>query len=290
MDETNVAFGRLVRIMDELREQCPWDRKQTIGTLRPLTIEETYELADAITDGDWKGIREELGDLLLHIVFYARIGREQGRFTLEEVINGICDKLISRHPHIYGTTAQEGLVDVKNEEDVKRNWEQLKLKEGKKSVLGGVPVSLPAMIKATRLQEKAGKVGFEWEETAQVWEKVREEMEELQEVVGAGDAGRVDERDMGKIEEEFGDVMFSLVNYARFLHIDAENALERTNRKFIHRFTRMEEEARAEGRSLAEMSLQEMDGLWNAIKARDAAGEATQAVPGAAYKQQKTTD
>jgi XTP/dITP diphosphohydrolase len=297
----NDAFGRLVRIMDELRVQCPWDRKQTIGTLRPLTIEETYELADAITDGDWKGIREELGDLLLHIVFYARIGREQGQFTLDEVINGICDKLISRHPHIYGSTAQEGLVEVKNEEDVKRNWEQLKLKEGKKSVVGGVPVSLPAVIKATRLQEKAGKVGFEWEETAQVWEKVKEEMEELQEAVAladaerdeANDAGRVEEVDRGKIgmdgavdrgkiEEEFGDLMFSLVNYARFLHIDAENALERTNRKFIHRFTRMEEKARGQDRSLADMSLPEMDALWNDIKLEDnAAG---------AHKQQKTTD
>jgi MazG family protein len=265
------AFERLVKIMDELREQCPWDRKQTIGTLRSLTIEETYELADAITEGDWKGIREELGDLLLHIVFYARIGREQGQFTLDEVIDGICDKLISRHPHIYGSTAQEGLVEVRNEEDVKRNWEQLKLKEGKKSVLGGVPVSLPATIKATRLQEKAGKVGFEWDETAQVWEKVKEEMEELQEAVALGDTGR--------IEEEFGDLAFSLVNYARFLRIDAENALERTNRKFIHRFTGMEEEARIQGRSLADMSLQEMDGLWNGIKEREAT-----------FKQQKTTD
>jgi XTP/dITP diphosphohydrolase len=274
MSETNDAFGRLVRIMDELREQCPWDRKQTIGTLRPLTIEETYELADAITDGDWKGIKEELGDLMLHIIFYSRIGREQGQFTLDDVINGICDKLVARHPHIYGTTAQEGLVEVKNEEDVKRNWEQLKLKEGKKSVLGGVPLSLPATIKATRLQEKAGKVGFEWEETAQVWEKVKEEMEELQEAVALGD--------MQKIEEEFGDLEFSLVNYARFLRIDAENALERTNRKFIHRFTRMEEAARVQGRSLAGMSLQEMDGLWNSIKAEETAA--------ASYKQQKTTD
>jgi MazG family protein len=274
MNETNSAFGRLVQIMDELREQCPWDRKQTIGTLRPLTIEETYELADAITAGDWKGIKEELGDMLLHIVFYARIGREQGQFTLEEVINGICDKLIARHPHIYGSTDQEGLVDVKDEEDVKRNWEQLKLKEGKKSVLGGVPVSLPATVKATRLQEKAGKVGFEWDETSQVWEKVKEEMEELQEAVALGDAGR--------IEEEFGDLTFSLVNYARFLHIDAENALERTNRKFIHRFTRMEEEARLKGRSLADMSLQEMDDLWNGIKAQDRAE--------AGLRQQKTTD
>jgi MazG family protein len=281
MSNPNEAFQRLVRIMDELREQCPWDRKQTIGTLRPLTIEETYELADAITEEDWKGIREELGDLLLHIVFYARIGREQGRFTLDEVINGICDKLISRHPHIYGTTAQEGLVDVKNEEDVKRNWEQLKLKEGKKSVLGGVPLSLPATIKATRLQEKAGKVGFEWDETAQVWEKVKEEMAELQEAVGLGDTG--------KIEDEFGDLIFSLVNYARFLHIDAENALERTNRKFISRFTRMEEAARAQGRSLADMSLQEMDGLWNDIKSKDKAAGSRDAID-AAYKQQKTMD
>jgi MazG family protein len=298
MGEPSNAFQRLVGIMDELREQCPWDRKQTIGTLRSLTIEETYELADAITDGDWKGIKEELGDLLLHIVFYSRIGREKGEFTLEEVINGICDKLISRHPHVYSTTAQQGLVEVKNEEDVKRNWEQLKLKEGKKSVLGGVPVSLPAVIKATRLQEKAGKVGFEWEETSQVWEKVKEEMAELQEAVALGGAakagtegsGTVEEADKGKIEEEFGDLMFSMVNYARFLHIDAENALERTNRKFIHRFTWMEEQARARGRSLADMSLAEMDGLWNEIKTRDAAGEATQAASGAGYKQQKTTD
>src|SRR6201996_1779583 len=237
MSETSTAFERLVKIMDELREQCPWDKKQTIQTLRPLTIEEMYELADSITENDWKGIREELGDLLLHIVFYARIGREQGQFSLEEVINGICDKLIARHPHIYGdTSSQPGLVPVNNEEDVKRNWEQLKLKEGKKSVLSGVPVSLPATVKATRLQEKAGKVGFEWDETAQVWEKVQEEMAELQEAVAAGD--------QDKIEEEFGDLSFSLINYVRFLQIDAENSLERTNKKFISRFTRMEDEAR----------------------------------------------
>src|SRR5580698_7216501 len=199
MGETNSAFDRLVQIMDELREQCPWDRKQTVQTLRPLTIEETYELADAITEGDWKGIREELGDLLLHIVFYARIGNEQGQFSLDDVINGICDKLISRHPHIYGDTAsQPGLVEVKDDEDVKRNWEQLKLKEGKKSVLSGVPVSLPATVKATRLQEKARQVGFEWEEAAQVWEKVKEEMDELQEAVAQQDAD--------KIAEEFGDL------------------------------------------------------------------------------------
>jgi XTP/dITP diphosphohydrolase len=259
MNENNAAFERLVRIMDELREQCPWDKKQTVQTLRPLTIEEMYELADAITDGDWKGIREELGDLFLHLVFYARIGKEQGQFTLDQVLNGICDKLIARHPHIYGNTSSDPqLVEVKNEEDVKRNWEQLKLREGKKSVLSGVPVSLPATVKATRLQEKAGKVGFEWDETAQVWEKVQEEMVELQEAISTGDPSR--------IEEEFGDLSFSLINYARFLHIDAENALERTNKKFIARFTRMEEEARSRGRSLADMTLAEMDDLWNNIK------------------------
>src|SRR5580698_8677261 len=241
MGETNSAFDRLVQIMDELREQCPWDRKQTIGTLRPLTIEETYELADAITEGDWKGIREELGDLMLHIVFYARIGKEQGQFTLEEVINGICDKLIARHPHIYGDPANAGkLVKVNDEEDVKRNWEKLKLKEGKKSVLSGVPLSLPATVKATRLQEKAGQVGFEWDDRAQVWEKVKEEMEELQEAVRGGEGS--------KIEEEFGDLIFSLINYARFLQIDAENALEKTNKKFISRFSQMEQEALARGR------------------------------------------
>ena len=262
MSENKNAFQRLVQIMDELREQCPWDKKQTVQTLRPLTIEETYELADAITGEDWEGIREELGDLMLHIVFYARIGREQGKFTLDEVINGICDKLIARHPHIYGTVAgQPGLVEVKDEDDVKRNWEQLKLKEGKKSVLGGVPVSLPATVKATRLQEKAGKVGFEWDETSQVWDKVKEEMEELQEAVALGDKG--------KIEEEFGDLSFSLINYARFLHIDAENSLERTNRKFISRFTAMEDRARALGRSLADMSLVEMDEMWDDIKSQD---------------------
>jgi XTP/dITP diphosphohydrolase len=259
MNENTNAFQRLVEIMDDLREKCPWDRKQTIGTLRPLTIEEMYELADAITEEDWKGIKEELGDLLLHIVFYARIGREQGKFTLREVIDGICDKLIARHPHIYGDTRnQPGLVEVNNEEDVKRNWEQLKLREGKKSILSGVPVSLPATVKATRLQEKAGKVGFEWEQTEQVWEKVKEEMDELQEAVAS--------RDPEKIAEEFGDLSFSLINYARFLQIDAENSLERTNKKFIDRFSRMEEEARARGRSLADMSLGEMDELWNAIK------------------------
>jgi len=238
--------------MDELREKCPWDKKQTIQTLRQLTIEETFELADAITSEDWKGIREELGDLMLHIIFYAKIGTEQSQFTLEEVMNGVSDKLIARHPHIYGD------VIVNDEEDVKRNWEKLKLKEGKKSVLSGVPRSLPSTVKAMRLQEKAKQVGFEWDNKDQVWEKVKEEMDELLEEVKQGDAI--------KIEDEFGDVIFSLINYARFLGIDAENALERTNRKFIERFTKMEEFANSNSRNLHDMTLQEMDDIWNAIK------------------------
>lgn len=238
--------------MDELREQCPWDRKQTIHTLRPLSIEELYELADAITDSDWKGIKEELGDLFLHLLFYAKIGEEQGQFTLTEVLDGIAAKLIHRHPHIYGD------VKVNNEEDVKRNWEQLKLKEGKKSILSGVPKSLPAVVKATRLQEKAKQIGFEWDTKEQVWEKVEEEMGELKESVSEGDPN--------KIQEEFGDLMFSLINYARFLHIDAENSLELTNKKFMTRFMGMEELAKAEGKKLEEMSLTEMDELWNRMK------------------------
>ncbi|MCO5240928.1 MAG: nucleoside triphosphate pyrophosphohydrolase [Chitinophagaceae bacterium] len=252
METTGNAFLRLVKIMDELRAQCPWDKKQTIQTLRSLTIEETYELADAITDGNWKGIKEELGDILLHIVFYAKIATEQHHFSLEEVINGVCDKLVFRHPHIYGN------VEVQNEEDVKRNWENLKLKEGKTSVLGGVPAALPATVKAMRLQEKAKQVGFEWHNRGQVWKKVEEEMRELEEAIG--------EDDPDKIEAEYGDLIFSLVNYARFLHVDAENALERTNKKFIDRFTRMEKEALTRGKNLAEMSLEEMDAIWNRIK------------------------
>ena len=252
MNDINDSFTRLVTIMDELREKCPWDKKQTIQTLRTLTIEEMYELADAITNEDWKGIKEELGDLMLHIVFYARIGREQNKFSLEEVINGVCDKLISRHPHIYGD------VKVADEEEVKQNWEKLKLKEGKQSVIGGVPVSLPATVKAIRLQEKAKQVGFEWDATEQVWNKVLEEMDELQEAIAGEDKTRV--------EEEFGDLVFSLINYARFLQIDAETALERTNKKFISRFTQMEKQALAEGKSLPEMSLEEMDAIWNSIK------------------------
>ena len=238
--------------MNELREKCPWDKKQTIHSLRSMTIEETYELADAITESDWKGIREELGDLLLHIVFYAQIGKEEGQFTLDEVIHGICDKLVARHPHIYGD------VKVENADEVKRNWENLKLKEGKKSVLSGIPPSLPAVVKAMRLQEKARQVGFEWEVKEQVWEKVEEESQELREAVAIGD--------QTKVEDEFGDLLFSLINYARFLHIDAENALERTNKKFISRFTGMEQKALAAGRNLKDMTLEEMDAIWNAIK------------------------
>ena len=246
------AFTRLVNIMNDLREKCPWDRKQTIQSLRQITIEETYELADAITENDWAGIREELGDLLLHIVFYAKIGSEQNQFGLVEMIDGICDKLIYRHPHIYGD------VKVKDDEEVKRNWEQLKLKEGKTSVLGGVPVSLPATVKAMRLQEKARQVGFEWDNKEQVWEKVEEEMQELREAIAGGS--------QEKTEEEFGDLVFSLINYARFLQVDAENALDRTNKKFIHRFTSMEQIALESGRQLNEMSLEEMDAIWNQIK------------------------
>jgi XTP/dITP diphosphohydrolase len=246
------SFLRLVSIMDELREKCPWDQKQTVESLRHMTIEETYELADAITDKDWNGIKEELGDLLLHILFYSRIAKEQKQFTLEEVINGIAEKLIIRHPHIYGN------VQVSGEEDVKKNWENLKLKEGKKSVLSGVPTSLPATVKAMRLQEKARQVGFEWENKDQVWQKVEEEVNELHAAVAKN------EKD--KIEDEFGDLIFSLINYARFLQIDAENALERTNKKFISRFTKMEAEALKASKRLDEMTLEEMDTIWNTIK------------------------
>lgn len=248
----SAAFDRLVQIMDELREQCPWDKKQTIHTLRQLTLEEVYELTDSITESNWKGIKEELGDLLLHIVFYARIGKEEEQFTLDEMIHAICDKLVARHPHIYGD------VLVNNDEDVKRNWEKLKLKEGKKSVLAGVPKGLPSLIKAMRLQEKAKQVGFEWENKEQVWEKVEEEVGEMKEAIQQGD--------QHKIEEEFGDVVFSLVNFARFLKVDAENALEITNKKFIARFTQMEELALSKGKNLNDMSLEEMDSIWNEIK------------------------
>jgi MazG family protein len=252
MEPAIEEFKRLISIMDDLREKCPWDKKQTIQSLRQLTIEETYELADAITEQDWKGIKEELGDLMLHIIFYAKIGTEQNQFTLQEVINGVCEKLISRHPHIYGD------VKVNDAEDVSKNWEKLKLKEGKKSILSGVPKSLPAMVKAMRLQEKSKQVGFEWENKEQVWAKVEEENNELHEAVASGDKNRM--------EDELGDVFFSLINFARFLQLDAENALERTNKKFMDRFNKMEEQALNDGKALHQMTLEEMDEIWNRIK------------------------
>ena len=248
----NADLQRLVTIMNELREKCPWDKKQTIHTLRQQTIEETFELVDAITDKDWKGIKEELGDLLLHIIFYSKIGEEQQQFTLQQVIDGICEKLIVRHPHIYGD------VIVNDEEDVKRNWEQIKLKEGKESLLSGVPKSLPAMVKAMRLQSKAKQVGFEWETKEQVWEKIKEEEQELLEAIRS--EKQID------IEDEMGDLFFSIINYARFLNVDAENALELTNKKFIERFTEMETRVKADGKNLHDMTLEEMDMIWNTIK------------------------
>jgi XTP/dITP diphosphohydrolase len=247
-------FNRLVNIMDELREKCPWDQKQTIETLRHLTIEETFELADAILDKDWNGIKEELGDLMLHLVFYAKIASEQNHFTLAESLESICEKLIRRHPHIYGD------VKVENEEDVKQNWEKLKLKEGKKSVLSGVPKSLPALVKAIRLQDKSKQVGFEWKNIEDVWLKVDEELSELKEAV--------ETQNQDDIEAEFGDLLFSLVNYARFLKIDPELALERTNRKFIDRFKQMENMAEAENKIFHDLTLEEQDELWNKAKSK----------------------
>jgi len=236
--------------MDELREQCPWDRKQTFLSLRNLTIEETYELADAILNEDTNEIKEEIGDLMLHMVFYSKIAEEQDAFDVADALNEVCDKLIKRHPHIYGD------VSVENEEDVKRNWEQLKLKEGKKSTLSGVPNSLPALVKAYRMQEKTAQVGFEWDNKEQVWEKVKEELTEFQETLNKIDAQE-------QREEEFGDLLFALVNYARFQNIDPETALERTNRKFKRRFQFIEEHA---PKSLDDMSLAEMDALWDKAK------------------------
>jgi len=249
MEGKKEAFERLLKIMDDLRRECPWDRVQTIHSLRNLTIEETYELADAITEENWEDIKEELGDIMLHLVFYAKIASEQNRFTIEEALNDVCDKLIQRHPHIYGDLKVEG------EAEVKRNWEQIKLKSGKKSVLGGVPNSLPAMVKAYRMQEKTAQVGFEWEEKEQVWEKVKEEMEEFEEAMGSGN--------YGDKEEEFGDLLFSLINYARFEGIDPESALAKVNLKFKKRFEYIEKNA---DKDLVEMSLEEMDALWNAAK------------------------
>lgn len=246
------SFSRLLTIMDELREQCPWDRKQTMETLRPLTIEEMYELADAIVKNDLEEVKKELGDVMLHLVFYAKIGAEKGAFDITDVLNGICDKLVHRHPHIYGD------VKVSGEEEVKQNWEKLKLKEGKTSVLEGVPVSLPAMVKATRIQEKARGVGFDWDNQEQVWDKLQEELGELKAEVDAGNST--------EIEAEFGDLLFSMINYARFLEVNPENALEKTNQKFIKRFQYLEKGAAASGRKLQDMTLAEMDAFWNEAK------------------------
>ncbi len=246
------SMDRLRHIMSELRNNCPWDRKQTIHTLRQLTIEETYELAGAITDEDWTGMREEIGDILLHLVFYSLIGEEKGAFTFEDVVETICNKLVQRHPHIYSSTV------VQDDEEVKRNWEQIKLKEGKKSILGGVPQALPAIVKALRLQEKTKTVGFEWDDIGQVREKVDEEICELYEAVEGGQ--------QEEIEDELGDVFFALVNYARFAGVDPEAALEKTNRKFIRRFQGIEALASEQGKSLQGLSLEEMDAMWNEIK------------------------
>jgi XTP/dITP diphosphohydrolase len=246
------AFNRLLDIMDDLREKCPWDQKQTLESLRHLTIEETYELADAILDNDLPEIKKELGDVLLHIVFYAKIGSEKKAFDIGDVANAISDKLIHRHPHIYGD------VKVKDEAEVKRNWEQLKLKEGKESVLEGVPKSLPAVIKASRIQEKVAGVGFDWEKPEQVWEKVQEELAELNEEIKIGNKENT--------EKEFGDVLFSMINYARFIGVNPENALEKTNKKFINRFQYLEREAKKAGKELSDMSLVEMDVYWEKSK------------------------
>jgi XTP/dITP diphosphohydrolase len=251
------SFNRLQEILDELREKCPWDKKQTIHTLRQLTIEESYELADAISSDDWNGIKEELGDMLLHILFYAKIATEQNKFTIQDVIEANREKLIHRHPHIYGD------VKVTNEEEVKRNWENLKLKEGKKSILSGVPRSLPPLVQAMRIQEKAKQVGFEWDNKEQVWEKVEEEADELKAEVNAMDAGK---GSVEKMEEEMGDLLFSMVNYARFLNIDPDQALARTNKKFIKRFQAMEEVVAAEGKQMTDLNLAEMDAIWNTVK------------------------
>ena len=246
------AFGKLLDIMDELRAKCPWDKKQTFQSLRHLTIEETYELGDAILNNDLEEIKKELGDVLLHIVFYAKIGSETNSFDIADVATTISEKLIHRHPHIYGN------VVVENEEDVKQNWEQLKLKEGKKSVLEGVPTSLPALVKANRIQDKVAGVGFDWEKPEQVWEKVQEELAELNAEIEKGNTD--------KIESEFGDVLFSMINYARFIKVNPENALERTNKKFINRFQYLENQAKKTGKSLHNMTLSEMDVFWNQSK------------------------
>jgi XTP/dITP diphosphohydrolase len=249
------SFERLLDIMDELREKCPWDRKQTFETLRHLTIEETYELADAIIENDTDEIKKEVGDLLLHIVFYAKIGSEENAFDIKSVIDSLNEKLIRRHPHIYGDEK------VENSEQVKENWEQIKLKEGRKSTLSGVPKTLPALVKAYRIQDKARGVGFDWDNSQQVWEKVEEEIEELKE--------EVRNNNKEKIKQEFGDTLFALINYARFIDVNPETALERTNKKFINRFQFIEEKALQQGRSLKDMTLEEMDKIWNEAKTQE---------------------
>ncbi|MEO5909554.1 MAG: nucleoside triphosphate pyrophosphohydrolase [Pelobium sp.] len=251
------SFERLLQIMDDLREKCPWDKKQTLETLRHLTIEETYELSDAILEGDMQEIRKELGDLMLHLVFYAKIGSETNDFNMTDVLNGICEKLINRHPHIYSDAIAE------TEEQVKQNWEQIKLKEGNKSVLAGVPSSLPALVKASRIQEKARGVGFDWEEKQQVWEKVEEELQEFKDEFNVEGDEAIDHE---KAEGEFGDLLFSLINYARFININPENALEKTNRKFIKRFQYLESKSLTLGKKLQDMTLVEMDVFWNEAK------------------------
>jgi XTP/dITP diphosphohydrolase len=251
------AFDRLLTIMDELRENCPWDKKQTMESLRHLTIEETYELSEAILEKNYPEMKKELGDLMLHYVFYSRIAEEKSLFDVADVLNAVCDKLIHRHPHVYGE------VSVQDEEDVKKNWEQIKLKEkGNKSVLGGVPKSLPALVKAIRIQDKASGVGFDWKERSQVWEKVEEEMNEFRNEFNM----EKDEPEPSRASEEFGDLLFSLVNYSRFLNIDPEEALERTNQKFIRRFNYVEARSKENGKSIEDMSLEEMDAYWEASK------------------------
>jgi XTP/dITP diphosphohydrolase len=252
MEEKLKAFGRLLTIMDELRAGCPWDKKQTLESLRHLTIEETYELADAIIENDLEGLKGEIGDLMLHMVFYAKIASEKNAFDIADVLNAICDKLVHRHPHIYGD------VNVQDEEEVKANWEKLKLKEGKKSVLEGVPASLPALVKATRIQDKVKGIGFEWDNKEQVWAKVEEELAELK--------VEVEKNDKEKMEEEFGDVLFSMINYARWIGVNPEDALARTNQKFIRRFQWMETETKKDGKNLPDMSLTEMDVYWERSK------------------------
>lgn len=251
------AFQRLLTVLDTLRTDCPWDKKQTMESLRHLTIEETYELSDAILEGDLEEVKKELGDVMMHLVFYARIASETNDFTIVDVLNGVCDKLINRHPHIYGD------VEVQDEHDVKRNWEQIKLKEGNKSVLAGVPAGLPSLVKASRIQEKARGVGFDWDDKTQVWEKVEEELQEFKNEFNTVDHTSID---VEKAEGEFGDLLFSLINYARFININPENALEKTNKKFIKRFQYLEAKAKENGKALQDMTLAEMDVYWNEAK------------------------